>query len=180
MIKIILPMALMASGLSGCANFSPLTSVRPLPGNGSYWMTYDSSRRGTYVSTDAQGKRRICAEPAPDTAYNFSNKLEAAAKSPEVEASAKAELAASALALAGRDRTVLAAREALFRLCEAQSNGDLKTGEYFDGFQEVMYTVRAMVEAERIDAVSKLAASSPNAAEAVTKTLSAPPSAPKR
>jgi hypothetical protein len=164
------------STLSGCANFSPLTSARVLRPGTNYWLAYDASRRGTYISTDkATGNIRACAEPAPDTAYSFSNKLEAAANSANVDANAKMELAATALALAGRDRTVLAAREALFRLCEAEANGDLKQGEYFDGFQEVMYTVRAMVEAERAKAVSDIATSSSKAAEDVAKSFSAPP-----
>lgn len=161
--------------LSACANLSPLTGARALKPGGSYWLTYDASRRGTYLATDASGGIRACAEPAPDSTYSFTNKLEAAAKSKDVDASAKVDLAASALELAGRDRTVLAAREALFRLCEAQANGDLRPGEYFDGFQEVMYTVRAMVEAERAKAVSDISKSSPEAAESVAKTFSAPP-----
>lgn len=161
--------------LAGCANLSPLTSKTPLASGEAHWLTYDSSRRGAYVSTGPDGQVRVCAEPAPDSAYSFVNKLEATVDTANLDANTKAELNATAMELAGRDRTVLVAREALYRLCEFQSNGDLRPGELYDGFQEVMFAVRIMVEADRAKAVSDVGKNSPAAAEALAEKSSKAP-----
>lgn len=162
------------SGLTACANLSPLTSSVPL-NEGTTWLTYDSSRRGAYVVSRG-GTTVVCSEPAPDTAYDFHNKLEAAVKSEGVDANAKAELAAKAVALAGRDRVVLTAREGLYRLCEARANGFIGQSDYIGGFQEVMLTVRAMFEAEKAEAVKDIAKTSSEAANTLSKSFAIPES----
>lgn len=135
----------LASGsllLSGCANFSPLASHKPLAANQSAWLVYDSSRRGAYVRAGADGTSRICAEPAPDTAYSFENSLAGKLKTPAgADGSVDAKLAATIAELAGRDNLVLIAREALFRICEMRANGDLPADKVFPAFQEVMNAI---------------------------------------
>lgn len=165
--------------LAGCANLSPLTTRAGLKPDRAYWAAYDSSRRGAYLTVDRAGRITGCAEPAPDTAFTFKNTLDAAAKTEGGDANAKVDLAADALALAGRDRTVLIVREVLFRLCEADRNGSLRDGEVFDGFQEVVHLITVMAEAERARAIEAVGNSAPDAAVALSKASVAPSSSAK-
>jgi Tfp pilus assembly protein PilZ len=157
--------------LGACANLSPLASRKPLASKANYWLVYDSTRRGAYVFSD-DGKTRVCAEPAPDAVYNFVNKLEAGVKTEGVDTSAKGELTANALALAGRDRTVLVAREMLYRICEMNANGTLPTEKVYPAFQEVAFLLKSLAEGERLRAAADVAKSLP--AETRAQVLTPP------
>lgn len=139
--------------LPGCANLSPLVSQKPIAANGSAWLTYDASRRGTLIVSQDGKIVRSCAEPAPDTAYSFANSLKGSLSTPGgSEASGDASVNATALALAGRDNLVLLARESLFRLCEARANGDISEKRYADIFQDVLQQIKEIAAAERAKA----------------------------
>jgi hypothetical protein len=55
---------------------------------------------------------------------------------------------ATALALAGRDDVVLLAREALFRICEAQMNNAIKDSEVKPLFNDVFQQVKEIAVAQ--------------------------------
>lgn len=148
--------------VTGCANLTPPATQKPLAQEGTHWITYDSSRRGTLLAVKNGEVVRSCAEPAPDTAYSFVNTLKGSVKKPEgPEAEVDLAFNATALALAGRDNLVLLAREAMFRLCEAGANGDLKDGEYSSQFGEVLKQIKEISEANkaRADALQTFATS---------------------
>lgn len=151
--------------LSGCANFTPLVSQKPIIQNGSQWLTYDASRRGTLVVAENGKIIRSCAEPAPDTANSFVNSLKGTFKTAGGTSAegVDASVNATALALAGRDNLVLLARESLFRLCEARANGDISQKRYADIFQDVLQQIKEISEAEKaksaaIQSIAKAAA----------------------
>ncbi|WP_347989787.1 hypothetical protein [Methylomonas sp. AM2-LC] len=114
--------------LSGCATFTRPASYDSLGNNGTYWMSYDSSRRGAFIDL-RDGKIRSCAEQAPDVALSFANTVKANATSNGVTGGIDTSFAATALALAGRDDLVLLEREALFRICEANLNGSVANSD---------------------------------------------------
>ena len=65
--KIIIPLCTFLT-LVGCTTFTPPAHQKELK-NGTIWLTYDASRRGTIVvpiNTDTP--YRFCAEPVPDVA----------------------------------------------------------------------------------------------------------------
>lgn len=132
--------------LSACANLSPLTRSTQLK-DGNYWLTYDSSRRGAYVYKGEDGKLHSCAEPAPDTGYNFTNGLKGKTTTASgTSAEAEANLTATLLALEGRDNLVLISREALYRICEMRANGDIPTDKVYPAFQEVMFAIKEIAK----------------------------------
>ncbi len=148
---------------AGCANLSPLTSIKPIAPEGGHWLTYDASRRGTLVTVKGGQIDRSCAEPAPDAVYSFVNQLKGTFKTAG-GASAEgvdAAINATASALAGRDNLVLLARESLFRLCEARANGDISSDQYARIFSEVLKQVVeiAAVEKARSEALVKVLSS---------------------
>jgi hypothetical protein len=139
---------------TGCANFSPLVTQRAIPQNGPHLVTYDSSRRGT-LFTVVDGKvTAACAEPAPDTAYNFSNAFKASGKGGKTpaEVSVDVALTATALQLAGRDNLVLLTREAMFRLCEAQANNFLGNPAYAAQFQTILQQITTIADTKKAEA----------------------------
>lgn len=164
--KEIIFISYLSLGLAGCANFSPPISQRSIVQNGSQWLTYDASRRGTLVVSENGKIIRSCAEPAPDTANSFVNSLKGTFKTAGGTSAegVDASLNATALALAGRDNLVLLARESLFRLCEARANGDISEKRYADIFQDVLQQIKEISEAEKAKS-----AAIQSVAKAVTK-----------
>lgn len=142
-----------ALALSGCANLTPPATQRPLAQEGTHWITYDSSRRGTLLAVENGKVVRSCAEPAPDTAYSFTNSFTGSVKKPEgPEAEVDLALNATALALAGRDNVVLLAREALFRLCEARANNDISQAQYDAQFSAVLTQIKEISDTNKVRA----------------------------
>lgn len=134
--------------ISACANLSPLTRSTQLK-DGNYWLTYDSSRRGAYVYKGEDGKLHSCAEPAPDTGYNFTNGLKGKTTTASgTSAEGEVSLTATIMAIAGRDNLVLISREALYRICEMRANGDLPPDKVYPAFREVMGAITAIAETE--------------------------------
>lgn len=142
-------LGLLISGLSACANLTPPASVQQLKANSSYWVSYDSSRRGAWIATSATGSIKSCAEPAPDVALSFNTGIKGSleiggAKAAGIDASA----AAVAAALAGRDNVVLLAREALFRICEQVAMGNLDKSQIKPLFQDVFEQTKQIAIAQ--------------------------------
>lgn len=155
---LLLPLALSTAALSGCATFSPLTSHQYIGDKSGQWLTYDSSRRGTLIIQSPDGKVRSCSEPAPDTAYSFSNAIKANVESGGTTAGADISLAATIAELAGRDNLVLLARDAMYRLCEASANGMIDDKQYTALYEKVLDQVAniSVASKERSASVNKI------------------------
>jgi hypothetical protein len=138
-----------ALSASGCSSFQSPSSKEELSPNQSYWMRYDASRRGAIVLTN-DSKVKICAEPAPDVGMSFINTLKGDFKLSENTSATGFDTAlnATAMALSGRDNIVLLAREALFRICEANINGALPPSDVKVLFQDVFDQVKRIAEAQ--------------------------------
>ena len=153
--KLLMILTLASAGLTiGCANLSPLVTSRAIPKTGVHLITYDSSRRGTLLSVN-NDKVKSCAEPAPDTAYSFSNSFKASGKggSTPAEVSVDVALTAMALQLAGRDNLVLLTREAMFRLCEAHVNEYITdTASYGSRFDKILEQISKIADTKTAEA----------------------------
>jgi hypothetical protein len=89
---------------------------------GTYWMTYDATRRaGFYIQRE--GHPMVLSEPAPDAAYSKLIGLAAEAKGDGGGASMKLDYSQNVVELTQRHVTVMMLREALFRLSELYVNG---------------------------------------------------------
>ena len=108
--------------------------------------------------TSPDGKIRSCSEPAPDTAYSFSNAIKANVKTGETTVDAEVALAANLAELAGRDNLVLLARDAMYRLCEASANGMIDSSQYQELYKKVLEQVTNISGASkaRSETVSKI------------------------
>ena len=135
---------------TACANFYPPSRIATLKPNTQYWVSYDASRRGAWLSTDAAGRSvTSCAEPAPDVALSLATTLKGKGSVPS-GASAEAEFSATAtaLALAGRDNVVLLAREAMFRICEEAAAGKIDRTAIVPLFLKIIEQTQAIAIAQ--------------------------------
>ncbi|MGC0095009.1 hypothetical protein, partial [Ralstonia pseudosolanacearum] len=99
--------------MSGCTAFFPPAQKQDLP-NGGYWLNYDAARRGAVILPKSDNYK-YCAEQSPDVALSLVNKVQADVKAQGVDlGSGQFESAAEVVALAGRTKTVLLARESLY------------------------------------------------------------------
>ncbi|MEG1929488.1 MAG: hypothetical protein RR090_12890 [Niameybacter sp.] len=148
--KIIIPLCTFLT-LVGCTTFTPPAHQKELK-NGTIWLTYDASRRGTIVvpiNTDTP--YRFCAEPVPDVALTLANKIKLGVKQPanDISANGSVDLGAVASVLNGRTETVLLAREAMFRLCEASLNGAIPKEKYTEHFGAILKLVEELVALDK-------------------------------
>lgn len=152
------PFMLLAS--AGCTNLTSPSSATVLEPGSAYWLSYDASRRGTVV-VPANSTIKSCSEPAPDVGLSFANSLKGGLELPSGAKVSDIEVAlnATAMALAGRDDVVLLAREALFRICEANLNGSISAAEVpsllktvFDAVKEI-----AVAQAQKAEGEAKKA-----------------------
>ena len=119
-------------------------------------MNYDASRRGSIILSNGT-TTKSCSEPAPDVALSFVNTLKGSLTTPGGLSAqgVDASFSATALALAGRDDVVLLAREALFRICEAQMNNAIKDSEVKPLFNDVFQQVKEIAVAQASISQSK-------------------------
>ena len=128
-----LTLTLAAAVLSGCAHAR--ASRRTIQDGKVQVLTQEAEVRQTYFSN---GALTICAEPVPDVALNraiersIRAKRKTSAKYMNIGVDKEGELegdfsrSTTALALAGRNPTVLLTREFLYRLCEFTMNMESK------------------------------------------------------
>lgn len=86
--------------------------------------------RNAYVVAPGSGTR-FCSEPEPDIALASTTQLSGtisalSATGQKIDATAAANLATSVVELAGRNATVLLARDLLFRICMMQLGGSVQ------------------------------------------------------
>lgn len=148
--KIIIPLCTFLT-LVGCITFTPPAHQKELK-NGTIWLTYDASRRGTLVvPISTKTSYHFCAEPVPDVALTLANKIKLGVKQPanDISANGSVDLGAVASALNGRTETVLLAREAMFRLCEASLNGAIPKEKYTEHFGAILKLVEELVALDK-------------------------------
>jgi len=125
---------------------------------------------------------RSCAEPSPDIGLSTTAALALAAQAsadtaggvakPSVNGSLNESIASTAMALAGRNATVLLARDLTFRLCELSLNYPPGSAEFATGAQELqrvidLVKVIADTESKQADADQKNAAANQANADAL-------------
>ena len=179
-----LAMPLVTVMISGCANSYPPSRVAVLKPNTTYWISYDATRRGAWMSTDtADHSVSSCAEPAPDVALSLATTLKAKASTPgNVSAEGEFSATAAALALVGRDNVVLLPREALFRICEAAASGKIESKDVKPLFEKIIDQTQAIAveqarksRAATVDAAIKaLPTADPVAAKALSEFIRTP------
>ncbi|WP_157511011.1 hypothetical protein [Frateuria sp. Soil773] len=134
--------------MHGCVNFTAPARKHSLE-NGVVWIDYDSSRRGAFlVPAGAEGKFKFCSEPVPDVALTLATKISGKLKNSGGEGGADGSATATAIALSGRTQTVLIAREALYRICEASLNRKISDADLLSYFKEVMNSINTIANAD--------------------------------
>ena len=134
--------------LGGCTTFTPPATNKELAG-GTIWLSYDSSRRGTVV-VPKNAQYRFCAEPVPDVALTLANKVTGSAGLANgATGNGAVDLNVTAAELSGRTQTVLLAREALFRLCEASLNNAISQDKYHEHFTSILKLVQDLVTLDK-------------------------------
>lgn len=138
--------------LSGCASFAPPAGHAALESGKSYWFNYDASRRGA-IFVPGDQKIHYCAEPSPDVAVEFINRLlvEVNSGDAQLDAKAQAELQSKIIALAGRTSTVTFLREALYRLCEQSINGNLSGDQIGVLYEKALDTAIIVAQTDLAD-----------------------------
>lgn len=129
----------------GCSVLTPPAQIKAIEGSGTYWINYDSDRRGAILNNSPAGLK-ICAEPSPDTSKDadFDSRLK---QQEIIDASAKAGL--HTVVLPGRNSTVLALRESLYRLCELSINRpNVDDAKLIETYIEIVGAVTKYAEAE--------------------------------
>lgn len=164
-------------GLSGCAQMfgvqTPEATLVDIPAASDVpvqALVMPGDKRAILVRRAGkdQDHTLMCAEPAPDiglsTLSQASANLSAAADAvggvtkPDLKAEIASTLSTSALALAGRDRTVLLTRDLLYRLCEASLNYSPDSKQFeqmmvkFDG---VLVAIKDLAAAEKAAAAAQ-------------------------
>jgi len=150
---ILVPLVLVFMVTGGCASHS--AKIRKIT-DGAYLVDYDASRRGAYVhvlNKERELDTIICAEPAPDVALAMTVSLQAhlkalLAEAETLDASANLQISEAIIDLARRGQTLQIQREALYRLCELQSNAGLTKEETIALFNEILVAVKAIAIVE--------------------------------
>lgn len=136
-------------------------------------ITYDSRGRGAYITESEETRTegdvtittrllKVCAEPPPDVSANttaeskLSIDLEAAAKFKAFEAALdgnadSSQSASSTIAdAATRTELVLMMRDALYRVCELNSNGVLDAEQARKSFESLLATARHLGQRDNV------------------------------
>jgi hypothetical protein len=145
--------------LQGCANLTSPARMRAIKKNQAYWFDYDASRRGAILlSRKTDGfNMAMCAEPSPDVALEFANKILVEAQAKGVDAKVQGEFSSDVVELAKRSQTIMFLREAMFRLCEQSLNNKFTSQEVLKLYEMVINTSLKFAEAELADKQADLA-----------------------
>jgi hypothetical protein len=135
--------------VAGCNTLTSPARLRPFEKDGMYFMDYNAERRGAilYVGPELAANRTIkyCAEPAPDTSADFDTQLSV---SKEAIAEGSLGMGQATVILPGRNSTVLALRESLYRLCELSINRPgINDKDLMEAYSELVTAVTRVSEA---------------------------------
>lgn len=128
----VLNVGLLASALmlTGCANFQTVGRTTDIPARVKK-NDSNQSKNGRAIHLDAQQRLVIvnslgkyCAEPSPDGLAAYAASLGLGVSNPtQVGGSLSQSLQSSAASIGLRTQSITLMRDALYRICEAQSNG---------------------------------------------------------
>jgi len=143
--------------LTNCTNLSNPARSHALDSRGTYWFDYAADRRGSIMVaapvTDGRPSGvMICAEPAPDVAQNFVNSLKAQGGYQGASAQVQADLNSTIVQLAGRTQVILFMREAMYRICEENLDGNLTNQQVFELYKSVINASVQLVQAQYLAA----------------------------
>jgi hypothetical protein len=155
----------------GCSTMGSQTpSYVTLEPGKAYWFRYGAEDRGALlypVKVDPEKqvqKVAMCAEPAPDVGLqkqiqslsNISAKLPMAGE-PTGQLQYASSVQTELLQLAGRTQTILFLREAMYRLCEQELNGDLPASTAHRLYETVVATSITLAQTQLLEALAKVA-----------------------
>lgn len=111
--------------------------------------------RNAYVVSPGSGPR-FCSEPVPDVTLASTSELSGTVKAlsatgQSIDATAAANFATSVVELAGRNATVLLARDLLFRICMMQLSGSIDQATAITLFDRVADLVEHLGKATQAD-----------------------------
>lgn len=135
--------------LCGCNTITSPARLRPVEKDGMYFMDYNAERRGAilYVGNSTQSNKMIkyCAEPAPDTSSDFDSQLSV---SKDAVGKGSLGIGQATVILPGRNSTVLALRESLYRLCELSINRpEVDDKELMSAYSDIITSITQVSEA---------------------------------
>ena len=108
-------------GLSACANLSTVSRTTWLWPLKNRAIHLDAQQRLVLVRAD-----KYCAEPSPDALASYAAALSLSVRKPGAGAVSLAQsLQSNAASIGLRTQSITLMRDALYRMCEASSNGDL-------------------------------------------------------
>jgi len=143
--------------LGGCNVLGGTVKKNTLDEAGITVLSYNADTRGAFFAH--KDNIKFCAEPAPDIALNRSVKaageISGNIKGVDAAAKANAELASQVVELAGRNSTVVLARELLYRTCEQAAAGHLEPEDVLANYNKVVDLIRVLAEADKISAEAK-------------------------
>ena len=155
--------------LSGCANLYSIFRNVDLDRQS---VIIDIKQRAIISSEDPySGKRRICAEPSPDSLSAYEGKGSASVNGPDkmINVNGNVELNEKATTVGERSQTIQLLRDSAYRICEAYINGAIDEFEYQQFLRKYQKNAVSLLAIEQLSK-SMLIAKSGTTAE--SKTLS--------
>ncbi len=129
----------------GCRTFTPPAQTKTIhsgPKGQVKMVSFEATRRATYVMVDEHGVVRMAAEPPPDAALDASvdatATLKAMLEKVELEGTLEAEVVEKIVKLTERTQAVVLMRDAMFRLAEMHVNGVISDGDYLTLYNKAL------------------------------------------
>ena len=117
-------------------------------GSGAEALLLDIHKRGVYSSKPSKSDRVIiCAEPSPDAFSTSGGKLDLGKIG---KFNPSLGIATTAAYVGLRTQTIQILRDAMYRLCEAQLNGQISGDEYYRLFQDFMINMETLLAVEQL------------------------------
>lgn len=133
--------------ISGCRSFTSPARIHQVQQGTGYWMDYDATRRGAFMTVDSSGKMVMLSEPSPDIALDLAHKYLGKINYQEIGAEGSLELAENVVQLGKRTSTIMFLRESLYRLSELANAGKLDS-ETSALFKQAMQAALDLAKAE--------------------------------
>jgi hypothetical protein len=130
--------ALATLSLNGCSFFTPPAGIDQITENGNYLLNFNAERRSGMFSIQGNKISNMCFEPVPDIGVNYDTELSVKEQVAEVTA----KFGQGVVVLPGRNSTVLALRESLYRLCELSINEPtIPPDKILDSYNKVIFAI---------------------------------------
>ncbi len=131
----------------GCRSFTSPARYHNLEKSTGYWLDYDASRRGAFLSVNDKGSVKMLAEPSPDVAIEVVQKYLAKINYEKISGEGSLDFAENITQLGKRTTTIMFLRDSLYRLAEMKNNGTLDN-ESIALFNKALDATLKLAEAE--------------------------------